>query len=147
MAKTPPDFTRMMQDAMAAFSVDPARMQQAMRDAASQGERASQIALGAATRSADLSAQMVRDTLSQLEALSKARDTPQEYGEAMAEFARHQTEAMNQQANRFAEILRQVQDETAAVLTEAAQSVSGEAGEAVRKAAEGLRSGKPGGKS
>ena len=142
MADTP-DFAKMMQDAAAAFRFDGGKMQDAFRTSAGYGEKLSQVALGAAQQSAELSAKMARDTLGRLGDLSKAKDSPTDYGQAMADFVRSQADLMSGQMQAFAEIARKVQAETVEVLTQAAQSVSSEAGDAVRKAASGMERARP----
>ncbi len=135
---SPPDFMKMMQDAAAAFRFDPAGLQEAMRNSAGQAQKLSSVALGAAGESAELSAKLAREMLARLGEVTRAKDSPAEYSQAMADFAKAQADMVGGQLSAFAAIAQKVQAETAEVLAAAAESVSAEAGEAVRKAAEGL---------
>lgn len=138
MADTP-DFAKLMQDAATAFKFDPANMTGALKASAGYGEKLSQLALDAAGQSAELTAQFTRETLAKLGEVAKVKEAPADYGQAMSAFAQAQAELMNQQMTAFAEIARKVQAETVDLMMSAANQASAEAGEAVRKAGEGLK--------
>lgn len=138
MAKAP-DYAKMMQDASAAFKLDPMKFREGFVTTAGYGEKLSKVALEAAEQSTELSAQWTRDVLAKLGDVTRAKDAPQDYAQAMAEFARAQAEMMNQQANAFAEIARRVQAETMEVLMSAAKDAGSEAQDVMRSAGETAR--------
>lgn len=135
MAKAP-DMNKMMQDAAAAFQVDPAKLQDAFKTSAGYGEKFSRIALTAAEQSAELSAKWTRDTLAKLGDVTKTKEAPTDYSKALGEFAQAQSTLVSDQMTAFAEIARKLQSETVELVMQAAREASAEAQTAVKSAAE-----------
>ncbi|MDZ7906446.1 MAG: hypothetical protein U5N55_12220 [Cypionkella sp.] len=63
---TTTDFTKVMQDMMAKFPMDTTAMQTAFQTQAAFAEKMSKVALEAAEKSTELSAQWTKDTLAKL---------------------------------------------------------------------------------
>lgn len=129
----PPDFVKMMQDAAAAFQSGPGKMPDMMKTNAAIAEKFARVALGAAEKSAELSATYARETLAKLGDVSKAQDAPQGYGVAMQAFAKAQAELMQSQIAAFAEIAQSVQAETVSLMMSAAETARAEAAAAMNK--------------
>jgi hypothetical protein len=131
-----PDYAKMMQDAAAAFKFDTSKIQEAFKTSAGYGEKLTKVALSAAEESTELSAKWTRETLAKLGDVSKSKDAPTEYGQAMSEFAQAQATLMNDQMAAFADIAKKVQTETVELIMEAAKTASTSAQDAVRTATE-----------
>lgn len=129
-----PDYAKMLQDAAAAFKVDPGKMKDAFQSSAGYGEKFSKAALTAAEESTELSAKWTREMLEKLGELSKAKEAPADYGKAMADFAQAQAGMMSAHMSAFAEIAKKLQSETVELVMKAAQEGSVEAQEAVKSA-------------
>ena len=143
---TTTDFTKVMQDMMAKFPMDTAAMEKAFKTQAAFGEKMAKIALGAAEKSADLSAKWTKDTLAKLQVAAVAKAEVADYTKAATDFASASAETAAQHMAAFAEIAKKVQLDTdellmaagkdvAAETTAAVQKVTTEATEAVKKAA------------
>ncbi len=145
-SKSGTDYTKMMQEMMAAFPTDMSSYQDAFKSYASFGERMSKVAIEAAEKSTEISSQWTRDTLSRMTEASAVRDEPSDYGKAMSEFASAQAEMTSETMAAFAEVAKRVQMETVELMlaagkdmsedfTAAAKKASGEATSAAKKAA------------
>lgn len=75
MAKTP-DFTKTFADMMANFPVDTSSYQEALKSQGALGEKLAKVALGAAERSTEISAQWAKDTISRMGELTSAKAEP-----------------------------------------------------------------------
>jgi len=117
----PMDIQKMMQEAAAKMQLDPSRVQELFKSQAEMGGKFSQLALSAAEKSAELSAKFTQETLAKLGDLTKARETPQDYGQAMQAFASSQSEAVQGQVAAFAQIVREVQSQTVELMMQAAR--------------------------
>ncbi|MCR8723056.1 Phasin [Frigidibacter sp. ROC022] len=131
----PPDFMKIMQDAAAAFQAGPAKMPDMLKANAEIAEKFAKVALGAAEKSAELSATYARETLSKLGEVSKVQAEPQGYGAAMQAFAKAQADLMQSQVAAFAEIAKEVQTDTVELMMSAAETAKAEAAAAMDKAA------------
>jgi glycine/D-amino acid oxidase-like deaminating enzyme len=86
MTKTP-DFTKVMQDMMAAFPVDASSFQNAFKTQAAMGEKLSKVALEAAEKSTEISAKWAKDAIGKLSDVSRAKSDPADYTKAATDFA------------------------------------------------------------
>lgn len=145
MAKAP-DFTRTMQDMMAKFPVDTSSFQDAFKSQTALGEKMTRVALSAAERSTEISAQWTRDAIARFGELTSSKNEPAEYAKAVSDFASAATELAAEHMAAFAEVAKKVQMDTvdlmltagkdlAAEGQKAAETVSRETEAAVKKVA------------
>lgn len=133
MAKTQ-DFTKVMQDMMAAFPVDTSAMQDAFKSTASFGEKIAQVSLDAAEKSVEISNKWTKDTLTKIGEMSKAKTEPAEYSKAMTDFASSTAEMAAENMAAFAEVAKKVQMETVELMLAAGKDMQEETTAAVKKA-------------
>ena len=113
------DFSKMMQDMMAAFPVDASAMQDAFKTSAALGEKMSKVAsIGGTTSTRN----------------SKVKAEPMDYQKAMTDFASAQAEATAETMAAFAEVAKKVQMETVELMLAAGKDLSEDASAAVKKA-------------
>ena len=145
MAKTP-DFTKTMQDLMANFPVDTSSMQDAFKSQSALNEKLSRVALSAAERSTEISAQWAKDSIARIGELTTKKDDAGAYAKAFADFANASAETAAEHMSAFAEVAKKLQMETVDLLMAAgkdlaedaqktAEKASKQAQEAVKKAA------------
>ncbi|MBK1634636.1 phasin family protein [Rhodovulum adriaticum] len=128
------DFTKMMQDMMSSFSMDPKAMQDAFKTQAALAEKMSKVALEAAEKSTEISSKWTKDTLSQMGAMTTVKDEPTDYTKAMTDFASASAEAAAENMAAFAEVAKKVQMETVELMLAAGKDFSEDATAAVKKA-------------
>ncbi|WP_102226041.1 phasin family protein [Acidimangrovimonas sediminis] len=133
MAKTQ-DFTKVMQDMMAAFPVDTSAFQDAFKSTAAFGEKMAKVNLEAAEKSVEISNKWTKDTLGKIADMSKAKTEPAEYTKAMTEFASSQAEMAAENMAAFAEVAKKVQMETVELMLAAGKDMQEETSAAVKKA-------------
>jgi hypothetical protein len=133
MAKTN-DFTKYINEAMAAFPVDMSAYNDAFKTSAAMGEKFSKVALEAAEKSTEISTQWTKDTLTKLGDVTAVKDEPTAYTKAMTDFASAQAEMTAETLAAFAEIAKKVQMETVELMMAAGKEASEEATAAVKKA-------------
>ncbi len=133
MAKTN-DYTKMMQDMMSAFPVDPKAMQDAFKTQAAMTEKMSKVALDAAEKSTEISTRWTKSTLAQLTEMSKVREEPTDYSKAMTDFASSTAETAAENMAAFAEVAKRVQMETVELMLAAGKDISEDATSAMKKA-------------
>lgn len=121
----PKDFQKMLEEAASAFRMDPETLRAAFMTQAGKGEKLSQAAIGAAEKSTELSAQLTREALARLAELTKARDNPEQYAQAMQAFAQAQAQMMQSQLTGFAEIARSLQADTMEAMREGMPGAEG----------------------
>ena len=126
MAKTP-DFTQAFQNMMSNFPVDNTAMSEAFKNQSALGEKMSRVALEAAERSTEVSAQWARDAISRLGELSTAKDQPADYAKAMSDFATAAAEIASQHMSAYAEIAKKVQMDTVDIMLNAGKEVAADA--------------------
>ncbi|CUH81207.1 hypothetical protein TRM7557_03294 [Tritonibacter multivorans] len=130
------DFTAMFKDMMGAFPVDTSAMEDAFKSTAALSEKLSTVALDAAEKSAELSSQWTKDTLTKMGEISKVKAEPADYAKAATDFASASAEVAAENMAAFAEIAKKVQMDTVEVLMAAGKDMSEEATAAVKKATE-----------
>jgi len=133
MAKTN-DFTKYVNEAMAAFPVDMTAYNDAFKTSAAMGEKFSKVALEAAEKSTEISSKWTKDTLAKLTDVAAVKDEPTDYSKAVTDFASAQAEMAAETLASFAEIAKKVQVETVELMMAAGKEASEEATAAVKKA-------------
>jgi hypothetical protein len=133
MTKTP-DFTKVMQDMMAAFPVDASSFQNAFKTQAAMGEKLSKVALEAAEKSTEISAKWAKDAIGKLSDVSRAKSDPADYTKAATDFASAAAEMAAEHMAAFAEVAKKVQMETVELMLAAGKDFSEDATAAVKKA-------------
>ncbi|ARE41941.1 Granule-associated protein [Rhodovulum sp. P5] len=128
------DFTKMMQDMMSAFSMDPNAMQDAFKTQAALAEKMSKVALEAAEKSTEISAKWTKDTLTKVGEVATVKDEPADYSKAMTDFASASAEMAAENMAAFAEVAKKVQMETVELMLAAGKDFSEDATSAMKKA-------------
>jgi len=130
------DFTKTMQDMMAAFPVDASAFQNAFKTQAAFGEKLSKVALEAAEKSTEISAKWAKESLARLTVATKAKAEPVDYTKSVTDFASAAAELAAENMAAFAEVAKKVQMDTVELLMAAGKDASAEATAAVKKATE-----------
>ena len=128
------DFTKMFQDMMSAFSMDPTAMQDAFKTQAALAEKMSKVALEAAEKSTEISAKWTKDTLAKVGEIATVKDEPTDYTKSMTDFASASAEMAAENMAAFAEVAKKVQMETVELMLAAGKDFSEDATAAVKKA-------------
>lgn len=128
------DFTKMMQDMMSSFSMDPTAMQDAFKTQAALAEKMSKVALEAAEKSTEISSKWTKDTLAKVGAVTTVKDEPTDYTKAMTDFASATAEMAAENMAAFAEVAKKVQMETVELMMAAGKDMSEDASSAIKKA-------------
>ncbi|WP_134681946.1 phasin family protein [Paracoccus ravus] len=125
MAKTP-DFTKTMQEMMAKFPVDTSSLQDAFKSQTALGEKMAKVALAAAERSTEISAQWAKDTIARMGELTSSKEEPAEYAKAMSDFASAAAEVAAEHMAAFAEVAKKVQMDTVDLMLTAGKDMTAE---------------------
>lgn len=133
MAKTQ-DMGAMFKDVMGAFPVDTKAMEDAFKTTASLNEKLSQVAIGAAEKSTEISSKWTKETLAKLGDMAKAKAEPADYAKAMTDFASAYAEVSAEHLAAFAEVAKKVQMDTVELMMAAGKDFSEDATAAVKKA-------------
>ncbi|WP_085867101.1 phasin family protein [Pseudoruegeria aquimaris] len=133
MTKTQ-DFTKVMQDMMAAFPMDTKAFEDAFKTQAAIGEKLSKVALEAADKSAEISAKWTKDTIARLGDVTAVKSEPTDYTKAVTDFASASAETAAENMAAFAEVAKKVQMETVELMLSAGKDFSEDATAAVKKA-------------
>ena len=104
------DFTAMLKDMMSAFPVDTSAMEDVFKNTATLNEKLSSVALDAAEKSAELSSQWTKDTLTKMGEISKVKAEPADYAKAATDFASASAEVAAENMAAFAEIAKKSSD-------------------------------------
>lgn len=134
MAAKTQDFTAVFQDMMGAFPVDTKAMEETFKTQTALAEKMSAVAIDAAGKSSELSSKWTQDTLSKIEAMSKAKAEPADYAKAMTDFASASAEAAAEHMSAFAEIAKKVQTQTMELVLAAGKDMSEDMTAAAKKA-------------
>lgn len=133
MAKTP-DFAKTMQDMMSNFPVDTSSMQEAMKSNSMLGEKLARVALSAAERSTEISAQWAKDTISRMGEFASAKQEPSDYTKAMSDYASASAEVAAEHMASYAEVAKKVQMDTVDLMLTAGKDMASDAQKAAEKA-------------
>jgi hypothetical protein len=128
------DFTKMMQDMMAAFPMDARAMQDAFKTSAAFGEKMSKVVLEAAEKSTEIATRWTMGTIAKLGEMTRMKSEPADYTKAMTTFASAQAEALAETMAAFAEVAKKVQMETVELMLAAGKDFTEDASAAVKKA-------------
>jgi hypothetical protein len=129
-----PDFTKVVQDMMAAFPMDTSAMQNAFKTQAAMAEKLSKVALEAAEKSTDVSTKWAKATIIKLSDVSKAKAEPMDYSKSVTDFLSASSEMAAEHLASFAEIAKKVQMDTVELMLAAGKDMSEDATAAVKKA-------------
>ena len=133
MTKTT-DFTKVMQDMMAAFPVDASAFQNAFKTQAAMGEKFTKVALEAADKSTEISSKWAKDAIAKISDVTKAKSEPADYTKSVTDFASAAAEMAAENLAAFAEVAKKVQMETVELMLAAGKDMSEDATAAVKKA-------------
>ncbi len=128
------DYTAQMKDMFGAFPVDMSAFQDAFKSHAAFGEKLSKVALIAANKSAEISTKWTKDTIARAGDVTRVKEDPAEYGQAVSDFAAAQAELVSEHLAAFAEVAKKVQLDAAELVLAAGKDVSEDATAAVKKA-------------
>ena len=126
MAKTP-DMTKTMQDMMANFPVDTSSMQDAFKSQSALNEKMAKVALSAAERSTEISAQWAKDSIARVGELTAKKDDAAGYAKAFTDFASASAETAAEHLSAFAEVAKKLQMETVDLLMAAGKDIAEDA--------------------
>ncbi|MBK4215310.1 Phasin [Paracoccus caeni] len=133
MAKTP-DFQKTLNDLLANFPVDTSSVQEALKSQALLNEKLARVALSAAERSTEISAQWTKDTIARLGELTASRQEPSDYAKAVTDFASASAETAAEHLSSFAEVAKKVQTDTVDLVLTAGKDIATDAQKAAEKA-------------
>lgn len=134
MATKTPDFTKTLQDIMTNFPVDTSSMQDALKSQAALNERLARVALGAAERSTEISAQWAKDTIARVGELTTGKEEPADYAKAVTDFASASAELAAEHMAAFAEVAKKVQMDTVDLMLTAGKDIAADAQKVAEKA-------------
>ena len=134
MARTP-DFAKTMQDMMANFPIDTSSMKDAMKSQTMLGERLTRVALPAAERSTEISAQWAKDSIARMGELAAIKEEPADYAKAMSDFASASAEMAAEHMASYAEVAKKVQMDTVDLMLKAGKDMTAEGQSIAEKAA------------
>lgn len=128
------DFTKVMQDMMAAFPMNTNSVTDAFKTSAALTEKMAKVALEAAEKSTEISTKWTKDTLAKVGLVAKAKSEPTDYTKAVTDFASASAESATETMAAFAEVAKKVQMETVELMLSAGKDFSEDATAAVKKA-------------
>lgn len=126
MAKTP-DFAKTFQDMMANFPIDTSSFQEAFKSQGVLGEKLTRVALTAAERSTEISAQWAKDTIARMGELTAVKQEPADYAKSLTDFASASAEVAAEHMASFAEVAKKVQMDTVDLMLTAGKDVAADA--------------------
>ena len=125
MVKTP-DFAKTFQEMFANFPVDTSSMQDAFKSQSMLVEKLARVALGAAERSTEISAQWTKDTIARMGEMTAPKDEPADYAKAMTDFASASAEVAAEHMAAYAEVAKKAQMETVDLMLTAGKDMASE---------------------
>lgn len=134
MAKTP-DFTKTLQDLVSNFPVDTSSFQEALKSQSLLSEKLTKVALAAAERSTEISAQWAKDTIARVGELASTKEDPSEYAKAVSDFASSSAEVAAEHLAAYAEVAKKVQMDTVDLMLTAGKDLASDAQKVAEKAA------------
>lgn len=135
MATKTPDFTKSFQDVLANFPVDTSTFQDAVKSQNALNEKLTKVALSAAERSTEISAQWTKDTISRMGELTAGKEEPSDYAKALTDFASATAEVASEHMASFAEVAKKVQMDTVDLMLTAGKDIATETQKVAEKAA------------
>lgn len=134
MATKTPDFTKTFQDLFANLPVDTSTFQDAFKSQAALNEKLAKVALGAAERSTEISAQWAKDSLARMGELTSSKQEPSDYAKALTDYASASTEVASEHLAAFAEVAKKVQMDTVDLMLTAGKDIASDAQKVAEKA-------------
>lgn len=134
MAKTP-DFTKTLQDMMANFPIDTSSLTEALKSQSALTEKLAKVALTAAERSTEISAQWAKDSIARLGELAVVKEEPADYAKAVTDYASASAEVAAEHMAAFAEVAKKVQMDTVDLMLTAGKDLSSDVQKVAEKAA------------
>ncbi|RJL22190.1 Phasin [Paracoccus siganidrum] len=133
MAKTP-DLTKTFQDILSNFPIDTSSVQEALKSQAALSEKLARVALTAAERSTEISAQWAKDTIARMGELASSKEEPSDYAKAVTDFASASTEVAAEHMAAYAEVAKKVQMDTVDLMLTAGKDIASDAQKVAEKA-------------
>lgn len=133
MAKTP-DFAKALNDVLANFPIDTTSLQDAVKSQSALNEKLAKVALGAAERSTEISAQWAKDTIARMGELTAAKKEPSDYAKAVSDYASASAEVAAEHMASFAEVAKKVQMDTVDLMLTAGKDIAADAQKVAEKA-------------
>jgi len=130
------EFTKMMKDMFGSTPMDTSALQNAFKSQAAMMERMTKVALEAAEKSTEVSAQWTKATLAKAGDVASTKKDPADYSKAMSDFTSAQAELASEHAAAFAEIAKKLQLETVGILMAAGKNMQEETTAAVKTASD-----------
>ncbi|MFD2815094.1 Phasin [Paracoccus aerius] len=112
---------------MANFPIDTSSFQEAFKSQGMMGEKLARVALTAAERSTEISAQWAKDTLARMGELAVVKHEPSDYAKSMTDFASASAEVAAEHMAAFAEVAKKVQMDTVDLMLTAGKDVAADA--------------------
>lgn len=132
MATKTPDFTKTFQDMMANFPVDTSSFQEAVKTQQALNEKLAKVALGAAERSTEISAQWAKDSIARMGELTASKEEPTDYAKAVTDYASASAEVAAEHMASYAEVAKKVQMDTVDLMLTAGKDAAEETQKAAR---------------
>lgn len=132
MATKTPDFTKTFQDMMANFPVDTSSFQEAIKTQQALNEKLAKVALGAAERSTEISAQWAKDSIARMGELTASKEEPTDYAKAVTDYASASAEVAAEHMASYAEVAKKVQMDTVDLMLTAGKDAAEETQKAAR---------------
>ncbi|RNF33965.1 phasin family protein [Paracoccus methylarcula] len=132
MATKTPDFSKTFQDILANFPVDTSSFQEAVKSQQALNEKLAKVALGAAERSTEISAQWAKDSIARMGELTATKEEPADYAKAVTDYASASAEVAAEHMASFAEVAKKVQMDTVDLMLSAGKDAAAETQKAAR---------------
>ncbi|SIS90853.1 phasin family protein [Paracoccus saliphilus] len=132
MATKTPDFSKTFQDMLANFPVDTSSFQEAVKTQQALNEKLARVALGAAERSTEISAQWAKDSIARMGELTATKEEPTDYAKAVTDYASASAEVAAEHMASFAEVAKKVQMDTVDLMLTAGKDAAAETQKAAR---------------
>ena len=115
-------------------AVDSAAMIDAWKTWATFGERFSAIAVDAASKSTDITANTVQETLALLRTVTKVQDEPADYTKVVADFGAAQSELVKAHFEALGDVAKLAQNDATELLTTTGQHITEQGSKAANDA-------------
>lgn len=129
------DFTAKMKEMMDGFPMDTAKMEEAWKSSAAYSEKASAIAIDAASKSTDISVGFTMETLGRIGELAKAKPEAADYAQAMTDFTSAQMSSLQDNMTALGEVAKSMQADTMELIMSMGRNMADEASAATTTAA------------
>ncbi len=134
---TTQDYTRTITEMMSAFPFDAKALDEALRTSAALTEKVAKLAIEAAGQSAEISLKWTRETLHELEEVTRVREEPAACAESLTRFASASARMAAENMAAFADVARTVQTGAVELMLSAGRDPGEGARKTVKKATNG----------